>query len=300
MTQLSQFVESTSVDGADFDTLQISTSANGSTKTVVQRGDGTQATFSIRQGKAANDSTNAPKVTFSQDQNRTLRVHIQYPVDRQDTALFDSMPTVISFVSKDSEKVAQDTNVSITLSYELENFAVQGNAGSFEWDDGNVKNSFKADVIMGSIETVSPLACADASLKVNTGTIQVAELTASNSVELKAKTGQIKGLFKGYKVMDAETVVGSLDLTLHPGSPLSDTSLRCESAGITAKVFGFQGKFNVKADWGNTQVSGHAGCGPFKCLGVSNISGWVTKKNGAGGNFGIRAGLAAVNLAFHP
>ncbi|KAJ3235300.1 hypothetical protein HDU81_000651 [Chytriomyces hyalinus] len=304
MSQLSYFAKSVSVDGADFDTLQISTSGNGSTETVVQRGDGTQATFSVMARKA-DVSTNAPKVTFNQDQHRTLRLHIQYPDANklhQHASLFNILPAVSSFLSKDPprEQVVQNTEVSITLPYELENLGVEGNVGSFRWDAGNVKSSFKVGLAMGNIETVSLLTCTDASLTANTGTIHVAELTASNSVELKSKAGEIKGTFKGYKSLDAETLVGSMDLTLHPHSPSSDTSLRCESGGVNAKVFGFHGKFNVETQWGGLRVSGHAGDGPFKSLGAVKFSGWVAKENVAGGNFGIRVGLGAANLALHP
>ncbi|KAI8827571.1 hypothetical protein BJ741DRAFT_629714 [Chytriomyces cf. hyalinus JEL632] len=301
MTQLSRFAESLSVDGANFETLHISTSGNGSTTTEVLRGEGTHANFSIMAGKDTTASTHAPKVTFDQDQHRTVRLHIHYPDDNADVSSLSFLTSIFSsYLSKDSPpvQVVQNATVKITLPYELENVGVEGNVGSCKWDAGNVKNSFKVALTMGIIEAVSPLTCANASLKVNTGTIHVAELTA-NTVELKATTGEIKGLFRGYKSMDAEIVVGSLDLTLHPSSPVSDTSLRCESGSIAAKVFGFQGKFNVEADWGGLGVSGHIGNGPFKSLGVGKFSGWVAKKNIAGGSFGSHAGLGATKLEFH-
>ncbi|KAI8827570.1 hypothetical protein BJ741DRAFT_671026 [Chytriomyces cf. hyalinus JEL632] len=305
MTQLSHFVESVSVDGADFDTLQISTSGSGSTRTEVLRGDGTHATFSVKADKATAVSSNAPKVTFNQDQHRTLRLHIQYPEDskrQQDAPQFNFLPTIFSFLFSDSPggKLVKETDVSITLPYELENFGVQGNVGSCKWDAGNVENSFKVDLSVGSIKIVSPLTCANASLSVNVGSIQVAELTASNTVELKADVGEIQGLFKGYKSMDADTGVGSLELTLHPSSPFSDTTLRCGTGSIAAKVFGFHGKFNAETGLGGLRVSGHAGDGPFKSLGAANFSGWVARKNVAGGSFGIHAGLGSAKLDFHP
>ncbi|KAJ3246564.1 hypothetical protein HDU77_008916 [Chytriomyces hyalinus] len=303
MTQLSRFAKSLSVDGATFDTLQISTSGNGSTSTEILRGDGTHANFSIKAGKDTTASTHAPKVTFDQDQHRTVHLHIHYPDENADASSFNLLKTVFSsYMSKDSPpaEVVQDATVSITLPYELENVGVDGNVGSCKWDAGNVKNSFKVALTMGNIEAVSPLTCANASLKVNTGTIHVAELTASNTVQLKATAGEIKGLFRGYTSMNVESAVGSLDLTLHPKSPVSDTSLRCESGSIVAKVFGFQGKFNVETDWGRLNVTGHTGGGPFKSLGVGKFSGWVAKKNVAGGSFGSHAGLGVTNIEFHP
>ncbi|KAJ3235299.1 hypothetical protein HDU81_000650 [Chytriomyces hyalinus] len=305
MTQLSHFVESVSVDGADFDTLQISTSGTGCTNTEVLRGDGTHATFSVKADKATSVSTNAPKVTFNQDQHRTLRLHIQYPEDnkrKQDASQFNWVPTLFSYFFSDSPggNLVQETDVSISLPYELENFGVQGNVGSCKWDAGNVENSFKVDLNVGSIKTISTLTCANASLKVNVGSIHVDELTASNTVELKADVGEIQGLFKGYKSLDADTGVGSLDLTLHPSSPFSDTSLSCGTGSIAAKVFGFHGKFNAKTGLGGLRVSGHAGDGPFRSLGAANFNGWVARKNVAGGSFGIHAGLGSATIDFHP
>ncbi|KAI8833605.1 hypothetical protein BJ741DRAFT_611610, partial [Chytriomyces cf. hyalinus JEL632] len=302
MTQLSRFSQCLSVDGANFDTLQISTSGNGSTKTEILRGYGTHANFSVKAGKDTTASTHAPKVTFDQDQHRTVRLHIHYPDEIADVSSFNLLTTMFSSLAKDSPpaEVVQDATVSITLPHELENLAVEGNVGSCKWDAGNVKNSIKVALTMGNIEVVSPLTCANASLKVNTGTIHVTELTASNNVELKATAGEVKGSFRGYKSMDAETVVGSLNLILHPSSPVSDTSLRCESGSIVAKVFGFQGKFHVETDWGRLNVTGHTGSSPFKSLGVGNFSGWVAKKNVSGGTFGSHAGLGVTNVEFHP
>ncbi|KAJ3237960.1 hypothetical protein HDU78_003799 [Chytriomyces hyalinus] len=166
---------------------------------------------------------------------------------------------ILTLISKDSFMSfgSGPSKVTVTLpNRPLQDLHVSTTAGSVTWNGPNVHGNVDISVAMGEIIINKSIDCTNLNVSANAGSISLNHVTATNTVLLQAFAGEVMATVGGYKFLKSDTKIGSANLTLAPGSPLSKTVLHGGTGDIKAVVAGFTGRFIAKARMGDVRVSG--------------------------------------------